>query len=225
MPFGGTQPDGCPNDEPISVAGILDLQAIVVKNTEVGFNYTGELASVGASYYESNSEFGTSLRVDPETEDYFMLRRPTEISGYEVSLAYKFSDTFDMSALYSHTEGKTRTGDTGPLDREMGIRDVGPDKMVVTANWDFYDNANMTLGARTVFDNSINEGEAGEEIIDGYTLFDFSVNYYSGDSTFTLGVDNLLNKSYFLSHSQVDQYRNYFKGQGRMLSVGYSLTF
>lgn len=225
VPFGGTQPDGCPNDDAISVDGILDLQPIVVENKEIGFNWTGERLSVGASYYQSDSEFGVSLRVDPETEDYIMLRRPTEIEGYEMSVNYKVTDTIGVNAMYSHTEGKTRTGDTGPLDREMGVRDVGPDKMVLSVDWQVSDVAKVVLGARTVLDNDINEGQAGEEHIDGYTLFDLNANYQMDNSTFSLGIDNLLDKSYFLSHSQVDQWRNYFKGQGRILSVGYTMKF
>tara|TARA_R110002167_G_scaffold4490_3_gene20867 strand:- start:4760 stop:7006 length:2247 start_codon:yes stop_codon:yes gene_type:complete len=225
VPFGGTQPDGCPDDDPISVDGILDLQPIVVQNKEIGFNWNGERANFGASYYLSDSEFGVSLRVDPETEDYIMLRRPTEIKGYEMTAGFKVTDTIELSAMYSHTEGKTRTGDTGPLDREMGMRDVGPDKVVLTANWKFSDQGRVVLGARTVLDNDINEGQAGEEHIDGYTLFDLNANYQLDNATFSVGIDNLLDKSYFLSHSQVEQWRNYFKGQGRIVSLGYTLKF
>ncbi|WP_166421987.1 TonB-dependent receptor [Paraglaciecola sp. 20A4] len=225
VPFGGTQPDGCPDDDPISVDGILDLQPIVVKNKEIGFNWNGESANIGASYYQSDSEFGVSLRVDPETEDYIMLRRPTEISGYEMSAGYKVTDTIKLNLMYSHTEGDTRDGDTGPLDRAMGVRDVGPDKVVLTADWQFSDAGRVVLGARSVLDNDINEGRAGEEHIKGYTLFDLNANYQLDNSTFTVGIDNLLDKSYFLSHSQVDQWRNYFKGQGRIVSLGYTLKF
>ena len=166
-----------------------------------------------------------SLRVDPETEDYIMLRRPTEITGYEMSAGYKVTDTIKLNLMYSHTEGDTRDGDTGPLDRAMGVRDVGPDKVVLTADWQFSEAGRVVLGARSVLDNDINEGRAGEEHIKGYTLFDLNANYQLDNSTFTVGIDNLLDKSYFLSHSQVDQWRNYFKGQGRIVSLGYTLKF
>ncbi len=57
----GTQPDGCPNDPLQSVDGILALEPIVVDNTEVGFNWRGSRVSLGASYYQSDSDFGVSL--------------------------------------------------------------------------------------------------------------------------------------------------------------------
>lgn len=57
----GTQPDGCPNDAPISVEGILALEPVVVDNTEVGFNWRGDRVSLSGSYYQSDSDFGVSL--------------------------------------------------------------------------------------------------------------------------------------------------------------------
>ena len=41
----------------------------------------------------------------------------------------------------------------------------------------------------------------------------------------TLGIENLTNKQYILSWSQVDFYKNYFAGRGRMYSITYEYTF
>ena len=46
-------------------ARILDLQAIIFDSKEVGFNWRGGWANFGASYYQSESDFGVSLFVDP----------------------------------------------------------------------------------------------------------------------------------------------------------------
>jgi iron complex outermembrane receptor protein len=224
-PFGGTQPDGCPNDPPISVEGILDLQAIVVENREIGFNWRGQRGNVGASYYESESELGVSLAVDPNTNDFIMRRRPTEIIGFELSGEFNATDELRLNALFSHTEGKTRSGDTGPLDLEMGVNDIGPDKLVFTANWSYSEMGDVTIGSRTLLDSDVNDGGEGEEHIKGYTLFDLTAKYRLGDGMLSLGIDNLTDKFYILSQSQVPGFQNYFSGRGRVFTVGYAINF
>ncbi|MFC4309767.1 TonB-dependent receptor [Steroidobacter flavus] len=221
----GTQPDGCPNDPRQSVAGILALEPIVVDNTEVGFNWRGSRMAFGASYYKSDSDLGVSLLVDPRSEDFIMLRRPVEIEGYEITSEFKITDTLRATALYSHTEGKTRTIDTGPLDREMGINDISPDKIGTTLSWQFNDAGDVTLGSTTYVGRDINEGRAGEEHTAGYTLFDLGANYRFGKSLVTLGVENLTDKFYVLSWSQVPGYRNYWSGRGRVTSLTYTMKF
>jgi len=41
----------------------------------------------------------------------------------------------------------------------------------------------------------------------------------------SLGVENLLNKQYILSWSQLAGYQNYWAGRGRVTSLTYSITF
>lgn len=221
----GTQPDGCPNDPRQSVEGILALQPIVVDNKEVGFNWRGSRMSVGASYYESESDFGVSLLVDPLSEDFIMLRRPVDIKGYEFTSEFKLTDTLRATALYSHTEGKTRTTDTGPLNREMGINDISPDKIGTTLSWQFNDAGDVTVGSTTYVGRDINEGRVGEEHTHGYTLFDLGANYRFGKSLLTLGVENVTDKFYILSWSQVPGFRNYWSGRGRVTSLTYTMKF
>jgi iron complex outermembrane receptor protein len=221
----GTQPDGCPNDPRQSVAGILDLQPIVVDNTEVGFNWRGSRASIGASYYESNSDFGVSLAVDPVSEDFIMLRRPVEIKGYEFTSEFKITDALKATALYSHTEGKTRSTDTGPLNREMGINDISPDKVGTSLTWQFADAGDVTVSSTSYIGRDLNEGRAGEEHTSGYTLFDLGANHQIGKGLLTLGVENVTDKFYILTWSQVPGFRNYWSGRGRVTSLTYSMKF
>jgi iron complex outermembrane recepter protein len=221
----GTQPDGCPNDPPQSVEGILALEPIVVDNTEVGFNWRGSRASIGASYYESTSDFGVSLAVDPVSEDFIMLRRPVEIKGYEFTSEFKITDTLKATALYSHTEGKTRSTDTGPLNREMGINDISPDKVGTSLTWQFAEAGDVTISSTSYIGRDLNEGRAGEEHTSGYTLFDLGANYQVGKGLLTLGVENVTDKFYILSWSQVPGFRNYWSGRGRVTSLTYTMKF
>ena len=45
------------------------------------------------------------------------------------------------------------------------------------------------------------------------------------NGTLALGIENLANKYYILSYSQIDSYQNYVAGRGRLYSVTYNLKF
>ncbi len=209
-----------------SVAGILDLQAVVVDNKEVGFNWRGGRVNVGASYYQSESDFGVSLAIDPATNDFIMRRLPVDIKGFEATADLAITPTLKVGALYSRIRGKTVNSEGGPLDREMGVLDINPDKFGTWLSWKFTDRGELRLGSTTLFDRDINEGKSGEEHTKGYTLFDLGVNYdLKRYGTLTLGVENVTNKFYILSWSQVVGFRNFWAGRGRVVSLSHTLKF
>jgi iron complex outermembrane recepter protein len=211
-----------------SVEGILDLQAIIFDSQEVGFNWRGDNASLSASYYESSSDLGASLSVDPVTLDFVLNRAPVDIEGYELSAEYRLNSSWQFNALFSHTEGHTTQAGqpNGPLSLEMGVVNISPDKFGGSVQYNFLDRAQVILGATTLLGRDINEGRAGEEHTHGYTLFDLTVNYdMERYGAFSLGVENLTDKFYFLSFSQIDFFRNYFAGRGRTVSLTYRIDF
>jgi iron complex outermembrane recepter protein len=211
-----------------SVEGILDLQAIIFDSKEVGFNWRGQSASLSGSYYESSSDLGASLSVDPVTQDFVLNRAPVDIDGYEFTAEYRFNPDWKVTALYSHTRGMTTQANNpnGPLNLEMGVVNISPDKVSGSVEWGFLPTGTVILGATTLLGRDINEGRAGEEHTHGYTLFDLTVNYDTERwGAFALGVENLTDKFYFLSFSQIDFFRNYFAGRGRTVSLTYRIDF
>lgn len=226
-----------------SVEGILDLQAIVVENREVGFNWRGRSASVGASYYQSEADFGTSLAIDPATNDFVLNRAPTEIKGFELNADWRPSDDWKLGLIYSRIRGHTAfwTADTlgrypnGGLNRPMGALDINPDKIGLNVRWQATDALDLTLGSTTLLSRDLEGSDVRdfdgatfryEEHTSGYTLVDFGANYQAGAiGKFSLGIENLLDKQYILTWSQVPGFRNYWAGRGRVYSVNYEYTW
>ncbi len=241
---GSLQTDGCPNDPPISVGDLLDLNAIVVENTEFGFNWRGERGSLSASHYDSKSDYGQSLAIDPVTNDLVLLRAPVRIKGVEVSADWRFNDAWRVSAVYSRTRGKTAfwTADAagrfgaGGLNKPMGVLDINPDKLAWTVTWNFRPNADVSLGATTLFSRDLsgsdvrgfdNRAFSFSESTKGYTLFDLGFNYATERyGKFSLGIENLLDKQYILSWSQPPGgFQNYWAGRGRTISLTHTFKF
>ncbi|MET0654035.1 MAG: TonB-dependent receptor [Pseudoxanthomonas sp.] len=226
-----------------SVDRIRDIQPIVVDNREYGFNWRGDRGSFGGSYYVSESPFGTSLAVDPETNDYVLNRAPTRIEGVELSGDWRFNEQWKVSGLYSRIRGKTAfwnsalNGDypAGGLNKPIGVSDINPDKIGASITWNFNPEGGVTLTGTQLLDRDLSgsdvrefDGEEYEfeEHTDGYALFDLSVNYrVENVGRFTVGIENLFDKQYVLSWSQVDFFKNYFAGRGRMVSFTYEYTF
>jgi iron complex outermembrane receptor protein len=208
-----------------SVAGILDLQAVIVDNKEGGFTWRGKKGSFGASYYRSYSELGSSLTVDPVTKDFILQRRPVKITGYELNGEYKVTRDVKINALYSHAKGLTRTTETGPLIREQGMGNISPDKINLSVTWKFCEKGSLTLDQDTLMKRDINVGKSGEEHTTGLTLFNLSATYSTKWGEFSLGIENLVDKYYILPWAQIDQFQNYFAGRGRVISISHSLKF
>ena len=208
-----------------SVEGLLDLQAVIFKNKEAGFNWRGKQGSFGVSYYQSKSDLGSSLAVDPITKDYVLSRKPIKIYGIDVTAEFRPTSTLRLNALYSHVIGKTTAanGITSPLNVQLGILNIAPDKLNGQISWQFNKQGAVSLGASRLFGRDLS---TINEHTKGYTLFDASANYKVGEvGTFSLGVENLFNKFYFLSSSQIDIYQNYFAGRGRTVTLTFSRNF
>ncbi len=209
-----------------SVAGILDLQAVIVKNKEIGASWKGKMGSFSTSYYDTKSDLGQSLSIDPVTNDFLLNRLPVRIKGLEMQGELNISREWRATALYSRTLGKTVFTAGGPLDRQMGVLDVNPDKIGASATWKAMPALDMTLGVTQLRSRDLNVGRSSEEHTKGYALFDFSANYDMGRyGKLTLGVENLADKFYILSWSQLPGFRNYWAGRGRVVSVSHTLTF
>ncbi len=226
-----------------TVAGILDLQPIIVSNNEAGVNWRGRHGSFAGSVYRSYSELGVSLQIDPTTNDFIMTRAPVEIKGFELSGEIIFNDNWKANALYSEIRGKTsfwsadRDGrfGPGPLHKPMGVLDINPDKLAMSVTWKFLPNADATFGFTRLSDRDLygkdvrpydNAKFSYTEKTEGYTLYDASVNYDAGKiGKFTLGIENVFDKQYILSWSQLAGFQNYWAGRGRMTSLTYTIKF
>ncbi|MBS0479629.1 MAG: TonB-dependent receptor [Proteobacteria bacterium] len=208
-----------------TVEGLLDLQAVIFKNKEAGINWRGKWGNVGISYYQSYSKLGSSLSVDPVTLDYVLNRRPIKIYGIDFTSEFRPTSTLRFNLLYSHVIGKTSSanGVTSPLKTQLGVLNIAPDKLNGQVAWQFIPQGSISLGVTNYFDRDLS---TINEHTKGYTLFDMTASYkFAKVGTLSLGVENLLNKFYFLSSSQINIFNNYFAGRGRTVSLTFRADF
>ncbi|BFM03826.1 hypothetical protein Psyaliredsea_24730 [Psychrobacter alimentarius] len=90
------------------------------------------------------------------------------------------------------------------------------------AKWS--DKINSYIQVNHAFDRNFD----GQNLdFDGYTLVDGSISYKLPKGVANLAVSNLLDKEYitYYSQSALDDDDRYFAGQGRTVTVGYSVDF
>jgi iron complex outermembrane receptor protein len=225
-----------------SVDRISDLEPIIYKNNEFGFNWRGDNGAFGATHYISKSPFGSSLAVDPHTTDFILSRAPVRIEGTEVTGEWRFNDAWKVNGIYSHITGRTafwsadpagRFG-AGSLNKPLGVLDINPDKLAYSVTWNYSSRGDATLGATSLFGRHVSGHDVRaydgatfsyDERTHGYTLWDLGVNYsLERYGKLSLGVENLLDKQYILSWSQLAGYQNYWSGRGRVTSLTYTIT-
>jgi iron complex outermembrane receptor protein len=206
-----------------SVASTFDeLQAVVFENKEVGVNWRGSWGSFGISRYNSYSKLGSTYGVDPVTLDFVLNRRPIRVKGWDVTAEVRPISQLRFNAVYSSLEGYTSPANfqSRPLNVQLGIVNIAPDKLNLSATWTPTDAVSLSFGMDKTFDRTVRTGQTVTERTTGRTLFDLTAKYKMKDvGTVSLGVENLFNKYYFLAFSQIDFFQNYFAGRGRTVSL------
>lgn len=210
-----------------SVAGILDLKAVIFDNKEGGINWRGKWGSIGGSYYNSFSKLGSSLGIDPATLDFVLIRRPTRITGFDATAEVRPVDWLRFNGIYSHVVGKTTAANNvdTPVATPLGITNIPLDKLNLTATVMPTKDLSLSVGLDATMDRQ-QAGSSPPENIKGRTLFDATVKYrLAGVGTVSLAAENLLNKYYFLAFSQIDFFQNYFAGRGRTVTLSLRSDF
>jgi iron complex outermembrane receptor protein len=212
---------------------------LLVTNREAGINWRGSLGSLSASVYRSYAPLGSSLTFDPVTQQSFVSRSPTRVTGYEFSAEARVTDSLTVTTLYSKAKGKTSLGAGMPLNVDMSGDQISPPKVAAIVNWAFLENAAVTLAAASYLDRDVNEGLRNasgaslEEHFDNYTVVDLSIQYETERfGNWTLAVENLLDEYYIqaISASSINQVPTgptayYLSGRGRAVALSNSIKF
>ena len=204
-----------------SVAGILDLKAVVFDNKEVGANWRRRWGSIGGSYYNSFSKLGSSLGIDPATLDFVLIRRPVRITGIDATAEVRPTEWLRFNGVYSHVKGKTTAANnvTTPVETPLGITNIPLDKLNLTATVMPTKDFSLSLGMDNTKSRKQTASSPAEDI-KGRTLFDLTAKYrVERVGTVSLAAENIFNKYYFLAFSQIDFFQNYFAGRGRTVSL------
>ncbi len=212
----------------------LQTKPIKVNNYEAGFSSDLGKLNLRAAYYYSTSKLGANLL---EVNGVYISQRiPERVWGYEIQMDLPLAKSLSIGGNYAFVEGKGDVDDDGDYYGEQDVylnttrippskataylKCSGINKLVLDLNW-------MRIGSRDRFEvNEKGKYLIGEGPVNAYYLFNMAGAYqFSKALRINLGIENLLNTSYYPSISQFyGSNSNYAAGNGRRfnLSVGYS---
>jgi len=213
----------------------LETKPIIVNNYEAGFSSSIGNLSLSAAYYISTSKLGANLL--EVNGKYISQRLPERVKGYEIQIDYEVIKGLVVGGNYAEVEGKGDIDDDGkfdgPTDIYLNTNRIAPSKttayiklsaikdLSLDLNW-------MRVGNRDRFQPNATTKvyKLGEAPVKAFDLFNLAAAYQvTQPLRVNLGIENLLNKSYYPSISQFyGSNVNYVRGNGRRfnLAVGYS---
>ncbi len=207
---------------------LIQTEASVIDNYEVGFTSVIDKLRVEGSLYRSTSELGTTNSFDPTTGVYMPVRAPQEIWGYELLADYRFNKAWRTTLTYAYVEGKNTADDI-----YLGARQISPPKATANVQWQPTPNTSVGLSALYVGDRKRFEAnDAGDYVGDQAPIDDYLVLNMSGQHRFTdqlkgyVGIENLLNRDYYPARAQAYTYGGYnIKGLGTTITAGINYQF
>lgn len=207
----------------LSIKNLNQLKPILTENVEVGTRMRHDDTSVDLSVFQSSSDFGDRSRYDAKTDAFLMSREKTRVRGYEASVSQGYKNhQFKLS--YANTDGRYDTDENGSLDGLMGGLDIAPNRLIASWGADWTDKLSSYLQIDHAFDRNFDDTNLD---FDGYTLVNGVLSYKLGKGKANLAVSNIFDKDYitYYSQSALDNPDRYFAGEGRTVSVGYSIDF
>ncbi|MDI9237369.1 TonB-dependent receptor [Lysobacter sp. LF1] len=211
------------------VDNLVDLKPVIADNQEIGLDYDDGRWIVHVAAFWSDSDFGSRLDYDAATQTYNVARERTEISGFEGSAAFQFSDAGRVGLAYASTDARYDSNKDQRVDADMPGANVSPDRL--TAFWDQSWNATVStrLQLSHAFDRDFQYPgvTASNDHFEGYTTVDVQTRVQLPVGYLNVGIENLLGEQYISYNSQVSPPRNdtYTAGRGRVLTVGWQHRF
>lgn len=223
-------------DAKADVLSNIEVDPVSTDNYEIGFNtkVTNEW-KFRAVYFYSYSKLGSDLEAG---EDGFwkVIRKPQKIYGFEITGNGKIIDQLFVSASYVKYEGKLKSDETGKFDTYMSGLNISAPKLSVQMNYKPNNNLNLVLyyihtSKRDVFESKVDKNgqlsyKEGEGKVTPIDLVNLTASYHLKNTSLQLGIENLLNKTYYTGSSMlVARNAEYARGNGRYYNFTVSFKY
>ncbi|HEY4651589.1 MAG TPA: TonB-dependent receptor [Pontibacter sp.] len=213
---------------------LIQTEAVIVNNYEAGFASENKYYRIEAAAYISQSDLGSSFV--EQNGFYNIVRQPERVHGFEVAADVNPLQELTIGGTYTYVEGKRDENNNGKYD-DAADTYLGGERITApkyTAYVRYTPNRSLNLRADFIASGKRDRFDVAEETglyrtyqgkVTPYNIVNLSASYrMSPSTTFSLGIENLLNADYFPARSQwlmFDQY--YIKGRGASFTAGISV--
>lgn len=205
---------------------LVDLSPVVSDNREIGVDFDNGRWLAHLAAYWSDSDLGSRLAFDRNTQSYFVVRERTEIRGIEGNVAFQFSDAGRVGLGYAQANGRYDSDGDNRVDSDLPGINISPDR--ITAFWDqsWNDTVSTRLQGSRALDRDFDLRGVRVASTDGYTTVDLQARFKLPLGQLNLGVENLFDEQYITYYSQsTPRNDTYVSGRGRVFSASWSHRF
>ncbi|BAV99346.1 TonB-dependent receptor [Lysobacter enzymogenes] len=209
-----------------SVDKLVDLSPVVSDNREIGVDFDNGRWLAHLAAYWSDSDLGSRLQFDRNTQSYFVVRERTEIRGLEGNVAFQFSDTGRVGVGYARGKGRYDSDGDDRVDSDLPGVNISPDR--VTAFWDqtWNDRFSTRLQGSHAIDRDFDAKGVRVASADGYTTVDLQGRFKLPLGQLNVGIENLFDEQYITYYSQsTPRNDTYVAGRGRVFNLSWSHRF
>jgi iron complex outermembrane receptor protein len=187
----------------------MNIEPVTVNNYEAGFHSKIGIVSLSGSAYLSTSNLGASLVPVGDQGIFEIQRAPERIYGFEAVADIFMTKKIQLGASAGYTEGKADLNNNKKYedaeDTYLNGSRIPPLKVTAYTNLKPVSKLNLNIqwvysGNRNRFDVQPN-GKYLDTYgkVKAFDIFNLSGSYeFSEKVSLTLGVENLLNKTYYL---------------------------
>jgi iron complex outermembrane recepter protein len=208
-----------------AVVGTLQFAAQKIDNYEVGMRGYWQRLQASLTVFRGNSDLGTSSAGFNQP----VVRAPEKVYGVEATLDVSLMNSMRMGSTATWLEGKFDPDRDGRFTFLNSYR-IPPVKATAYLEHDMLARWRNRLqvtysGSRNRFGASAN---FGERRVEDYVTVDYLGSLKLGRGSLRFGIENLLNKQYFVRESQLLRLgtnSSYTAAQGATLSVGYTINY
>ncbi|MCC3159377.1 TonB-dependent receptor [Hymenobacter sp. 15J16-1T3B] len=215
---------------------LLETEPIVVRNYEAGASSELGPLTLSGVYFVSKSDLGANL-VDQGNGILVPQRAPERVWGYELTADLVALKNLTVGGSWSWVEGRaTLTSTAGGVETKSKVwlngNRIAPPKATAYLRYQPWEALSVALnyvysGTRTRFvSNAAGAYASGEGPVHSFGLLNLTSSYrFSSKLSLTLGVENVLNNTYYAPLAQfTGTAANYTRGNGARfnLTAGYS---
>ena len=209
-----------------------NIDATKTKSWDLGWRGRFDTFTAQTSLFYNTSD--QNVEFDRETGVVLIRKQDERFMGFEALLDARFESGTIAGFTYARTQGETKD-DNGDW-YALGADRVAPEKITAYLGHRWGDSADARLQVTHLSDYKKGHQEAPEDLqsqvvpFEGYRTFDLITNFYTSIGDFSAAIRNLTNTEYYSVYNQVRGYPSggasaYLPGQGRTLSLSYSLDY
>ena len=208
------------------VDNLVDLSPVVSDNREVGLDFDDGRWVAHVAAYWSDSDLGSRLAFDRNTQSYNVVRERTEIRGVEANFAFRFSEAGRVGLGYAGAEGRYDSDGDDRVDSDLPGINISPDRIIAFWDHSWSENISTRLQGSRSLDRDFDLKGVRVASTDGYTTLDLQARFKLPAGQLNLGVENLLDEQYVTYYSQsTPRNDTYVAGRGRVLSASWQYRF